>query len=125
MFSDKNFLFQIAKGVIISIIICLVSVLIFAYAIKLFSLSSGVIKPVNQVVKVLAISVGCLLSIKAPKGFIKGMLIGFFSVLLEYLIFGIISQNLGFGLNEVLDLIFGGAMGVIVGIICSNLKKSY
>lgn len=125
MFSNKNFLFQIAKGVIISLIICLVSVLVFAYAIKLFSISSSVIKPVNQVVKVLSISIGCLLSVKPPKGFVKGMLIGFFAVFLEYIIFGAISKNLGFGLGEVLDLLFGGIMGVIVGVICSNLKKSY
>ena len=121
MFSNNNFMFQIIKGVIISIIICLVGVLMFAYAIKLFSLSSSVIKPINQVVKVVAVTVGCLLSVRAPKGFVKGLLIGLFSVLLEYVIFGIIAKSLSFGLNEV----FGGIMGIFAGIICSNLKKSY
>lgn len=125
MFMEKNFLFQVAKGVVISIIISLVSVLLFAYAIKLFSLSSAIIKPINQVVKVLAVSVGCLLSVKPPKGFLKGLLVGFFSILFEMIIFGIISKSLSFGLGEVLDLLFGGIMGLIVGIICSNLKKSY
>ena len=125
MFSNNNFLFQIIKGVIISIIICLVSVLVFAYAIKLFSLPSSIIKPVNQVVKVVAVTIGCLLSVRPPKGFVKGLLIGFFSVFLEYLIFGIISKSLGFGVSEVLDLLFGGVMGILAGIICSNIKKSY
>ena len=123
MFSNSNSIFQIIKGVIISIIICLVSVLVFAYAIKLFSLSSSVIKPVNQVVKAIAITVGCLLSVRPPKGFVKGLSVGFFSVLLELLIFGLIAKNLTFGLNELIDLIFGGILGIIAGIICSNLKK--
>ena len=119
----KQNLFEILKGVVISIIVSLVGILIFAYLIKAFSLSSSVIKPVNQVIKVVAVTVGVLFSIRAPKGLIKGGIVGLASVASQYLIFGIIAKSLTFGFSKVLDLIFGLIMGIIVGVICSNFKK--
>ena len=120
----KQNLLEILKGVVISVIVSLVGVLIFAYLIKVFSLSSSVIKPVNQVIKVVAVMLGGLLSIRAPKGLIKGGIVGLMSVESQYLIFGIISKNLSFGVGQMLDLIFGLIMGIIVGVICSFFKKS-
>ncbi len=124
MWRNQN-LFQVIKGVIISVIISLLSVLVFAYLIKAFSLSSSVIKPVNQVIKLVAVTVGALLSVRPPKGFIKGGLVGFFATFFEYLIFGAIAKSFAFGATQALDLLFGLVMGMIVGVICGNLKKSF
>ncbi len=120
----KQNLFEIIKGIIISIIVSLLSVLIFAYLIKAFSLSSSVIKPVNQVIKVISIVLGVMLSVRPPKGLIKGGMVGLFSTFMQFLIFGAISKSFLFGFSEILDLAFGLIMGIIVGVICSNVKKS-
>ena len=50
---------QIGKGACVSIIFTLAAVLLFALAIKLFSIPSAAITPVNQVIKFLAVFLGC------------------------------------------------------------------
>lgn len=52
---------EVGKSVGISVIVTLAAVLLFAFLIKIFSIGSSVITPVNQVIKALAIFLGCLL----------------------------------------------------------------
>lgn len=52
---------EVGKSVGISVIVTLAAVLLFAFLIKIFSIGASVITPVNQVIKALAIFLGCLL----------------------------------------------------------------
>ena len=67
---------QIGKGACVSIIFTLAAVLLFALAIKLFSIPSAAITPVNQVIKFLAVFLGCFFCIKPEKAFFKGIACG-------------------------------------------------
>ena len=119
----KNNIFEVIKGVLISLVCSIVFVLIFAFVLRQFYLSNKVIKPVIIIIKVVVILIGCILSIKPPKGFLKGGIIGLFATILEHVLFLIISTNISFGLSFIIDIVLGVVMGVISGIISSNLKK--
>ncbi|MDE6075252.1 MAG: DUF3792 family protein, partial [Clostridia bacterium] len=81
----KDGILQVVKATLAAIVFSLVFVIVFTLIIQLASVSSGVIKPVNQVFKVIAIAVGGLLFIRGEKGFVKGAIAGLASVLLSYL----------------------------------------
>ena len=68
---------EMGKSVCVSVIFTLAAVLIFALFIKLFSIGSSVITPVNQIIKMLAIFIGCILCLKPGKTALKGARIGY------------------------------------------------
>ena len=119
----KEVALQVVKSTLAAIIFSLVFVLIFTLIVQLASLSVGVIKPVNQVFKILAISVGCLIFVRGEKGFLKGGIAGLCSVLLTYVLFGIIGGSFAIKWTFIFEILLGIAAGVITGIIAVNIKK--
>ena len=85
------------------------------------TIGSSVITPVNQVIKALAIFLGCLLSLRDTKGWLKGAIAGILVILFTYFIFAIIAGEISFGLSNVLEFLFGGVAGAISGVIAVNL----
>ena len=75
---------EVGKSVGISVIVTLAAVLLFAFLIKIFSIGSSVITPVNQVIKALAIFLGCLLSLRDTKGWLKGAIAGILVILFHF-----------------------------------------
>ena len=112
---------EVCKSVGISVIVTLAAVLLFAFLIKIFSIGASVITPVNQVIKALAIFLGCLLSLRDTKGWLKGAIAGILVILFTYFIFAIIAGEISFGLSNVLEFLFGGVAGAISGVIAVNL----
>ncbi len=122
MFSSQNIFLKALKAVIISLIFTVLGVLIFALIMTLFSLPSGVIKPVNYLIKTLAVFLGCYFSINGERGAFKGFLFGIVIILVCYLVFSVASCNFSFDFLFVWDIILGGAVGGITGIIAVNRK---
>ncbi len=85
----KDGILQVVKATLAALIFSLVFVIIFTLIIQLASVKASVIKPVNQVFKIIAVAVGGLLFIRGEKGFLKGAIAGLASVLLSYVLFGI------------------------------------
>lgn len=112
----KNCL-SVLKGVFFALITSLASVMIFALILKWFNLADSSIKPVNQVIKVLAIFVGCLIAVKGERKLLKGGAVGFFASVSEYIVFGAISKNLNFSAVFFIDVLFGVIIGVIFSLI--------
>lgn len=120
----KDGVLQVVKATLATVIFSLVFVIAFTLIIQLASVNSGVIKPVNQVFKIIAIAVGGLLFIRGEKGFLKGAIAGLLSVLLSYVLFAIIGGSFAVSWTFIFEIILGIAAGVIVGIIAVNIKKS-
>ncbi len=120
---SSNFIVQIIKGVFTTLIVMLVAVFLFAWIVKLASLNYGVIKAVNQFIKVLAVFIGCFFSLRESKGLIKGLLVGALSAVLISLIFVLISSEASFGIGFFIDIIFISILGAISGIISVNIRK--
>ena len=120
----KDSAVQISKGVCVSIIVTLIAVLIFAIVIKLFSISASIITPVNQIIKALAIFLGCIFSLRESKGWLKGAILGVVVILLTYFIFSAIAGKITFGISNLLEIAFGAIAGAISGAVAVNLRST-
>lgn len=122
---DNNSLLTILKGALNALIISLVAILIFAFIIKLTSISDALIKPVNQVIKVVSILFGSFMALKKSneKTLFKGLLIGVCYIILAFVLFSTLNGSFQISSLFVLDIVFGASVGVISAIICNVLKK--
>lgn len=119
---NKGFL-PLIIGSGISVITALLFILVFAGLIKGFNMGSGVIKPVNQFIKALAIFIGCFFCVKECKGLIKGAIIGVAFTIIIHLLFALVGSVTFFSLGLLLDIIFGLIIGAISGVISVNIRK--
>ena len=113
---------QVLKATLAAAIFSLLCVLIFSFIIQLFSVSTDVIKPVNQVFKILAIALGGILFIRGGGGLFKGAVYGVCAVLVTYLLFSIISSSFAVTWLFALEIALGAVAGGISGIIGVNIK---
>lgn len=122
-YKEKNSFICLIKGVFAACICTLLGVLIFSFIIKLAALSSAVIKPVNQFIKVISIFLGCFLFVRGKKGFVKGGAVGLLFTIAIYCLFALISGTSVFKNGFLLDLLFCLAIGILSGILTVNIKK--
>lgn len=113
---------QVGKSICIAVIVTLAAVLVFALLIKLFSIGTGAITVVNQVIKAAAVFLGCFLCIKPGRALWKGVLSGIGAVVLTYFLFAILAGELAFGWQNVLDLLFGVVVGAVGGFVAGWVK---
>lgn len=113
------------KSAFFALVISLVCILIFAFVIKLTGLSDGLIKPINQVIKAVSIFGGIFMGLKtdANKRYLKGIFIGIVYTIIAFVVFSILNGGFSFDKSIITDLIFGGAMGAISGVITSLIRK--
>lgn len=123
MFKEKSFYLGVLKGVIVSALFSLLAVLLFALIIKCFSFSDGVIKPVNVIIKTLAVFAGAFFSVKGEKGLVKGAITGLLSVLLTSLIFALIGGAAG-ARSILWEVVLGAAVGAAAGALAVNRKNA-
>ncbi len=121
--SEKGIFSGVLRGVLYAVIITLISVLIFAFIVKFALLGSGVIKAVNQFIKIISIFLGCSLSIRGNLGLVKGALVGAFTTIITYLLFSLFSGSVTFNGSFILDIVFTAIIGGISGILAVNMKK--
>ena len=88
-------------------------------------MSETLIKPINQVIKVLSILIGVLFVTKKDKqkGLVKGLVIGFLYTILAFVVFSILNGQFKFDFTILIDLVFGLLTGAICGVIGVNVKK--
>ena len=123
MESSQNFFASVLKGALFAIIVSLISILIFAFIIKIAYLNNGVIKAVNQFIKILSVFLACTFCLKNRAGLIGGALIGLIFTLVTYLLFALFLGQTNFGATFIIEIIFMLVIGAVSGIISVNLKK--
>lgn len=120
---NKANIVDIARATLIAVIISLISVLIFGIVIKLTDVPDGIILPINQVIKVISVLLGCIIGFKQKeKGALKGAVVGTLYTALSVLIFWIICGSPK-GSFSWADALTGVISGVIAGIIAVNVGK--
>lgn len=121
----NNILLNGLKGSMLSVCVSLVLILIFAFVIKLTSMSDTLIKPINQIIKVVSIFFGTLFIVKKvnQKGLITGAIVGLLYSILAFVVFSILNGGFSFDITLLIDILFGAISGAICGIICVNMKK--
>lgn len=122
---DRSFLLAIIKGSLIALCISLVGILIFAFILKFASISDKAIRPINQIIKGVSVLVGVFVAMRKvdKMGLVGGLLIGLVYTILAFVVFSLLDGNFEFNLTLLNDLLFGGIMGAICGIIAVNVKR--
>lgn len=121
---DRGYIFEIVKANIIALIFALIAIFLSALAVKIFNISDGAIPIINQVIKSLAIFIGCITSLKKPhNGWLRGIICGFIFVWLSFFVFSVLDGNFVFGLSLFNDCVLGMASGMLSGIIAVNIRK--
>ena len=118
----RSLLISIFNGTIVALSVTLVLILGFALIIRFFNVNESLIFPVNQIIKVISLLIGCFTFLKknSKKGFIKGLLIGLLYYVLSYIIFSILQGSFSINISNFYDLILTTLMSGIIGIIIVN-----
>lgn len=122
--SDNVSIWKVLLSSIISVIVSMGLILIFALLIKWFDWSDGVISVVNIAIKISSIIVGVVIISKSSyKNFISGILVGVGYIILSYLCFSLLLGSFTLGLANLLDLALGVIVGGITGMALNVIKK--
>jgi putative membrane protein, TIGR04086 family len=117
-------LIQLGKGVLFSLIFTLLAILVFAAVVKVFELSDRTILMVNQVLKIIAILLGCMIGLKGEGCFWKGIIVGFVTALIGYVTFSLLSGEPLLRMSLLYESLFGVIVGGISGLICRTIKQA-
>ena len=121
--TNGGFGLNFLKGLLIGVSTCLAAILIFAFVLKFAELTDGWVRFINQFIKLAGIIAACLVGVKGKKGFLKGAALGLTVVAVTYLLFGLISGGLSFGISTLFEAGYGTVAGALAGILSVNLKK--
>lgn len=121
---NKKDFFEIFKGVIFSLIISVLTVIVFAIIVKFANLSSKTVEIVNIALKIISILAGTLLAVGSGRqGLLKGGIIGLLFVLVSYLVFSLINGSFSVNPLTAFDVIFCLVAGLLSGVFAVNVRK--
>lgn len=121
---NKKDFFEIFKGVIFSLIISVLTVIVFAIIVKFANLSSKAVEIVNIALKIISILTGTLLAVGSGRqGLFKGGIIGLLFVLVSYLVFSLINGSFSVNPLTAFDVIFCLVAGLLSGVFAVNVRK--
>lgn len=115
---------KIIKGSIVSIIITLISLLIFASLLTYTNVSESTIPTVTIIITIISILIGsslCMSTIK-KNGIINGVAIGLIYITFIYLLSSVIEGNFALNLKSIIMIIGAVLAGGLGGIIGVNRK---
>lgn len=120
-----SFIGTVLKGSLIALSFSLIAILIFAFLLRIMTISDSAIKPINQVIKILSILVGVLVGLKKNRdmGLLRGLVIGCFYTIFAFVSFSILDGNFSFSISLINDLLFGSIAGAVCGVIAVNLRR--
>lgn len=115
---------KIIKGSILSIIITLIALLIFASLLTYTNVSESTIPTVTIIITIISILIGSSLCMSTVKknGIINGVAIGLIYITFIYLLSSVIEGNFALNLKSIIMIIGAVLAGGLGGIIGVNRK---
>ena len=109
----------LARGVLLGVALTAVLVAVFALLISLFPLSDGVIRAVNQLIKLAAIVVGVCAAVRRGDkgGALRGVMVGLLYMALGVLVYALLTGQPVNALSYLADLAMGVAAGGLTGML--------
>lgn len=110
---------SIVRGVLTAVAATVILVAVFALLISLFQFSDGVIRLINQIIKLLSVFAGVWTAV-APggeRGLLRGAAVGFVYMALGVTVYALLTgQHLAFG-AYLADILMGVAAGGLLGLL--------
>ena len=123
--TKKTTILAFIKAGILSTIVALLLILLFAFILKWTNLSDSFIMPINMLIKAISVCTGTLLLCRNGQGgLIKGLILGVIFAFLSFIVFSILNSSFVFSLSLLTDFVFCAVCGAIIGVVAVNLKKS-
>ena len=121
----KANIIRIIKGSLLSIIVSVIFLIIFAMLLTYTSLSENTITPVVLAIVGLSILLGSYLSTKKinKKGILNGGIVGIIYMLILYIISSVIFMDFSINASSIIMIICGIIAGIIGGIVGVNTNK--
>jgi len=110
---------DILRGVVAAIAATGILVLVFALLISLFDFSDGVIRTVNQLIKLAAVYCGVWAAVPRgnDNGLLRGMLVGFLYMAAGVMVYALLTAQRLTALSYAADLLMGIAAGGLMGLL--------
>lgn len=115
-----NYIVAMLSALLTSVVL----VFLFAIILSVSGIPSSAIKPINQVIKGIALAVGVVIALKGDKGAVKGAVFGAVYSVLSFLLFSVISGSFTLDIHALLDIVFCTVLGSVIGIIKVNSVKN-
>lgn len=121
---DTNSIMKILKGSVISIIISMILLSIFAILLTYTNINENTMPTVIIIITAFSILIGSQISTRSIKknGIINGILVGAIYVAFLYLLSSIVSKNFSMNNNSIIMIATSIAIGGLGGIIGVNRK---
>lgn len=119
---NKN-IFQVVKGSIISIIMSIILLLIYASLLTYTNISEETMTPVVIIISGISILIGSTISsIKIKKqGMLNGALVGLIYMIFIYILSSVLLTGFMINIKTIIMMVVGTIAGMIGGIIGVNL----
>lgn len=115
----KSIILQSLKAGVLSLVFSCIGVLILALIAKLCNIGESVLPIVNQVLKVIAVIIGTLISVKDEKYLLKAVVGAMLFWLLSFAVFAVLGGQFHIG-QIALDLGLALVAAIIVAVIKSR-----
>lgn len=115
----KSFIIQSLKAGILSLVFSCIGVLLLALIAKLCNIGNNVLPIINQILKVVAVALGTIISVKDEKFLLKSLIGAVVFWLLSFVLFSIMGGQFNFG-QIALDLAIALVVAAVVAIIKSR-----
>ena len=115
----KSLILQSLKAGILSLVFSCIGVLLLALIAKLCNISDNILPIINQVLKVIAVVIGTVISVKDEKFLVKAIIGAVIFWLLSFVVFAVLGGQFHIG-QIALDLGLALIAAVIVAVIKSR-----
>ena len=122
METKNQHIIRILKGILISFLVTLVGIFLFAILLTYSNVSENIIPIVLIVLTFISIFIGSVISVRKinKNGLLNGAMIGGIYVILLYLISSILNTGFAMNVYTILMIVIGMIAGMIGGIIGVN-----
>ena len=118
-----NHFFQIVKGVALALCFSLLAAVVFANVLRATTVPDKAVYPVNQTIKIVAVSIGTLVFVRGEKGLIKGGAIGLLFTALSYLTFSAFGGDFSLSWLIFAELALALLAGAVCGAVAVNFRS--
>lgn len=116
----------LARGLVAAILITLAGMLLMAAAVIFLGMSDGLIRALNQALKIVAVALGTFLSVRpgGQRGLVTGAGVGAAYSVIGYCLY-VLLGGYSFGIVPLMgEMMICMASGSVTGAVCANLRPA-